>query len=72
MRTQIACVRFACALLLAVPAFSDVSNYSSSPALFVPESTPGVTTVITVPDTGIVNDVRMTVTLRHPLLADAP
>lgn len=70
MRTQVACVRFACALLLAVPAFSDVNTYSSSPALFVPETTPGVTTVITVPDTGIVNDVRMTVTLQHPLLAD--
>jgi hypothetical protein len=46
-----------------------VTTYSSSPALFVP-NTATVTDTITVPDTGTVNSVTVNLTLRHPQTAD--
>ena len=63
-------VSFLFALFVAATAIADVSTYSDSPALFIPNSSAGVDTIINVPDSGTVNSIEMTVTLRHPILAD--
>lgn len=46
-----------------------VNTYSSSPSLFVPV-VGSASTTLNVPDAGIINDIDLTVTLQHPLLAD--
>lgn len=59
--------------LAAPPATAAVQTYSSAPAAAIPEALPpgpgtpqSVTDAIVVPDSGTINDVDVTVTLRHP------
>ena len=68
MNRQVVIVLVAC-VLVAAAGNAAVSTYSSSPALFVP-TVGTVDTTLNVPDAGIINDVNLTVTLQHPLLAD--
>jgi len=60
---------FVACWLVAAVGNAAVNTYSSSPALYVPDVSSASTT-INVPDAGIINDIDLTVTLRHPLLAD--
>ena len=56
-------------LLFASAAGAAVNTYSTSPALFVPDVST-VTSTISVPDTGTVNSITVTLTLHHPQIAD--
>ena len=68
MKRRFIPVLLACAIVAAA-ADAAVNTYSSSPATVVP-SVGSVSTTINVPDAGIINDIDLTVTLRHPILAD--
>lgn len=68
MKRSVIPVLVAC-LFTAVVGNAAVNTYSDSPALFVPV-VGSASTTINVPDAGIINDIDLTVTLRHPLLAD--
>jgi subtilisin-like proprotein convertase family protein len=62
---------------LAAGAAADVQTYSSSPNAFIPDALPpgpgtpqSVTDTILVGDSGTINDLEVTVTVRHPQTAD--
>lgn len=62
---------------LAAAAAADVMTYSSSPNAFIPDALPpgpgtpqSVTDTILVPDSGTIDDVIVTLTVRHPQTAD--
>jgi subtilisin-like proprotein convertase family protein len=68
MKRRFIPVLVACVFVAAVGQAA-VNTYSSSPALFVP-TVGSASTTLNVPDAGIINDIDLTVTLQHPLLAD--